>query len=109
MSNIIEHHIPFVEKYRPKKLEDLILPEYMHYKIMNFIKLKKIPNIIITGPPGAGKGTMSRYIEEQYKIPIISTGEILRQEIKNGTELGKLVKSLMEKGNLVPDNLVKTL
>jgi replication factor C subunit 2/4 len=55
MSNIIEHHIPFVEKYRPKKLEDLILPEYMHYKIMNFIKLKKIPNIIITGPPGTGK------------------------------------------------------
>ena len=55
MSNTIVHHIPFVEKYRPKKIEDLILPEYMHYKIMNFIKLNKIPNIIITGPPGTGK------------------------------------------------------
>ena len=55
MSDIIEHHIPFIEKYRPKKLEDLILPEYMHYKIMNFIKFKKMPNIIITGSPGTGK------------------------------------------------------
>jgi adenylate kinase len=62
--------------------------------------------IIITGPPGAGKGTMSRFIEEEFKIPIISTGEILRQEIKNGTELGIIAKDLIEKGDLVPDEIV---
>lgn len=63
-------------------------------------------NIIITGPPAAGKGTMSRYIEEHYNIPTVATGEILRQEIKNGTELGKIAKSLIEKGDFVPDDVV---
>lgn len=63
-------------------------------------------NIIITGPPAAGKGTMSRYIQENYQIPTIATGEILRQEIKKGTELGEIAKGLIEKGDFVPDDVV---
>lgn len=63
-------------------------------------------NIIITGPPAAGKGTMSRYIEEHYNIPTVATGEILRQEIKKGTEFGKMAKELIEKGDFVPDYVV---
>lgn len=62
--------------------------------------------IIITGPPGAGKGTMARFIQEDHNIPIISTGEILRKEIKAGTELGKAAKKLIEKGDFVPDEIV---
>ena len=63
-------------------------------------------NIIITGPPAAGKGTMSRYIQENYDIPTVATGEILRQEIKKGTHLGEIAKNLIEKGDFVPDELV---
>jgi adenylate kinase len=63
-------------------------------------------NIIITGPPAAGKGTMSRYIQEHYNIPTVATGEILRQEIKKGTELGDIAKNLIEKGDFVPDDVV---
>lgn len=63
-------------------------------------------NIIITGPPAAGKGTMSRYIEEHYNIPTVATGEILRQEIKKGTQMGEIAKALIEKGDFVPDDVV---
>jgi adenylate kinase len=65
-----------------------------------------IMKIILTGPPGAGKGTMARFIEEEYHIPMISTGEILRREISIESELGKKVKDLMESGNFVPDEIV---
>ncbi len=62
--------------------------------------------IVLLGPPGAGKGTVANKIAEKYKIPHISTGDIFRENIKNGTELGNKAKSYMDKGELVPDSLV---
>ena len=61
---------------------------------------------ILLGPPGAGKGTQAAKIVEKYHIPHISTGDIFRDNIKNGTELGKRAKEYMDKGELVPDDLV---
>ena len=61
--------------------------------------------IIMLGAPGAGKGTQAKMIAEKYKIPHISTGDIFRANIKNGTDLGKEAKSYMDKGELVPDEL----
>lgn len=66
-------------------------------------------NIILLGPPGAGKGTQAELIVEKYGIPQISTGDIFRANIKNGTELGKKAKTYMDAGNLVPDELVVDL
>ncbi|MCP3968183.1 MAG: adenylate kinase [Lentisphaerae bacterium] len=63
-------------------------------------------NLIFLGAPGAGKGTFSALLLEKYPLVHISTGDILRSEIKNGTELGKQAAALMEKGELVPDNIV---
>ena len=62
-------------------------------------------NIIMLGAPGAGKGTQAKMIAEQYQIPHISTGDIFRANIKNGTELGKEAKTYMDQGALVPDEL----
>ena len=65
--------------------------------------------IIMLGAPGAGKGTQAKMIAEKYSIPHISTGDIFRANIKNGTELGKKAKSYMDKGQLVPDELTLDL
>ena len=62
--------------------------------------------IIMLGAPGAGKGTQAKRIAEKYDIPHISTGDIFRENIKKGTELGKKAKEYMDKGELVPDDLV---
>ena len=61
--------------------------------------------IIMLGAPGAGKGTQAAEISKEYNIPHISTGDIFRSNIKNGTELGRLAKSYMDKGELVPDEV----
>ena len=61
---------------------------------------------VLLGPPGAGKGTQAVRIVEKYNIPHISTGDIFRENIKNGTELGKKAQEYMNKGELVPDDLV---
>jgi len=61
--------------------------------------------IIMLGAPGAGKGTQAKMIAEKYAIPHVSTGDIFRANIKNGTDLGKEAKSYMDKGELVPDEL----
>ena len=63
-------------------------------------------NLILLGPPGAGKGTQAVKIVEKYHIPHISTGDIFRENIKKGTELGKKAQEYMNRGELVPDDLV---
>ncbi|MBE5958955.1 MAG: adenylate kinase [Lachnospiraceae bacterium] len=65
--------------------------------------------IIMLGAPGAGKGTQAKMLAEKYNIPHISTGDIFRANIKNGTELGKKAKTYMDAGQLVPDELVVDL
>jgi adenylate kinase len=65
--------------------------------------------IILFGPPGAGKGTQARKIETRYNIPQLSTGEMLRNAIKNRSPLGVEVKSILEEGRLVPDQTVVDL
>ena len=63
-------------------------------------------NIILFGPPGAGKGTQSAKLIEKYNLMHISTGDLFRKHLKEGTSLGKLAKGYMDKGNLVPDQVV---
>ena len=63
-------------------------------------------NIVIFGAPGSGKGTQSERIVAKYGINHISTGDVLRAEIKNGTELGKTAKGYIDQGQLLPDNLI---
>lgn len=62
-------------------------------------------NIIMLGAPGAGKGTIASQMKDRYNLPHISTGEIFRENIKNNTELGKLAKTYIDKGALVPDDV----
>ncbi|MEK9628066.1 MAG: adenylate kinase [Nitrospinota bacterium] len=62
--------------------------------------------LILLGPPGAGKGTQAQLLKEKFHIPQISTGDILRQAVKDNTELGARAKSVMDAGQLVPDDVV---
>ena len=63
-------------------------------------------NLILLGAPGAGKGTQAELLTEKLSIPSISTGNMLREAMANGSELGKQVKELMESGALVPDDVI---
>src|SRR5690606_2944871 len=63
-------------------------------------------NLVLFGPPGAGKGTQSQKLIEKYQLIHLSTGDLLRNEIANGTELGLEAKKLMDEGKLVPDEVV---
>ena len=65
--------------------------------------------LILVGPPGAGKGTQAVHLAEYFKIPHISTGDIFRANLKNGTELGKQAQSFMDKGELVPDSVTNEM
>ena len=66
-------------------------------------------NIVIFGPPGAGKGTQSNLIKKKYKLYQLSTGELLRKEVKENTNLGKQISSIINLGNLVSDEIVGIL
>ena len=66
-------------------------------------------NLVIFGPPGAGKGTQSNLIVNQYNLYQLSTGELLRKEIKNNTNLGKEISEIINSGNLVSDKIVASL
>ncbi len=63
-------------------------------------------NIIFIGPPGAGKGTQAKILSNKYKIPHISTGDMLRAHISEGTKLGKEAEKFVKAGNLVPDSVI---
>lgn len=63
-------------------------------------------NIVLFGPPGAGKGTQSEKLIEKYQLVHLSTGDLFRKHLGEGTELGKLAQKYMDKGNLVPDSVV---
>lgn len=65
--------------------------------------------IVILGPPGSGKGTCAKIIGEMYGIPVITTGDMLREAVLKGTRLGCMAKNYMEKGELVPDDLVNSV
>ena len=69
----------------------------------------QMKNIVIFGAPGSGKGTQSDLLIKQYGLGHISTGDVLREEIKKGTELGKTAQSYIDKGNLIPDELMVSI
>ncbi len=62
--------------------------------------------LIFLGPPGAGKGTQANRVAQRYEVPHLSTGDMLRDAVTRGTELGRLAKPIMERGELVPDDIV---
>jgi adenylate kinase len=63
-------------------------------------------NLILLGPPGAGKGTQAARLTEDFHLPYIATGDMLREQVKKGTELGKQAKEYMDRGDLVPDDVI---
>src|SRR5919197_3161222 len=63
-------------------------------------------NLILLGPPGAGKGTQAARLREDFGLPYIGTGDLLREHRDNGTELGRQAREYMQRGDLVPDELV---
>jgi adenylate kinase len=86
------------------------VPLYRIYKVIIIflkIRFKKIKmKLIIFGPPGSGKGTYSSRLKEKFRLEKISTGDIFREEIKRGSNLGKRVEVYLKKGELVPDEIV---
>ena len=70
------------------------------------ISYSSMPDIVLLGPQGSGKGTHGRFIASKLGIPLISTGDMFREEVEKETELGKKIKDFVEKGELIPDEIV---
>lgn len=66
-------------------------------------------NVVLFGPPGSGKGTQAKYLEEKYNLKQLSTGDMFRYNIQNETDLGLLAKSYIDKGHLVPDEVTTNM
>lgn len=66
-------------------------------------------NIVLFGPPGSGKGTQAKFLEEKFNLKQLSTGDMFRYNLKNQTDLGKLAQSFMDKGHLVPDEVTTNM
>lgn len=77
-------------------------------KILKFNQYR-LPNVVIAGPPGSGKGTVSKLLKDEFGYSLISMGDILREEKKSGSELGKEISKLIDAGNLVPDEMVDSI
>ncbi len=104
---------PYTIDYIGLEIEnDFVVGFGLDYKglgrnLTSIYKLKKstMKNLVLFGPPGAGKGTQAEVLKEKYNLVHISTGDVFRYNIKNATELGTLAKSYMDKGQLVPDTV----
>ena len=66
-------------------------------------------NIVLLGAPGSGKGTLAKQLSEKYGYTLITTGDILREEKRSGSEIGKKINDILGKGNLVPDDIVNQI
>jgi len=66
-------------------------------------------NLVLLGPPGSGKGTQARVLSEKYQIPHVSTGDMLREEVRKGTSLGLEAKRIMDRGELLPDKVMAAM
>jgi adenylate kinase len=93
-------------KFQTYVSEEKIEVELKKYPISRALTMK---NIVLFGPPGAGKGTQADVLKEQYKLIHLSTGDMFRYNMKNGTALGTLAKTYTEKGHLVPDSVTNEM
>ena len=103
-------HLPSDVEARKEDLIDLWYKNKETQIKQDIVKVKiRMKNIVIFGAPGSGKGTQSDLMIEHYGLGHISTGDVLRNEIKKGTELGKLAASYIDGGNLIPDDLMVSI
>lgn len=87
------------------RIEDLFSEVKRRYECSK----KPVQNLVLIGPPGSGKGTQAPILRDELCLCHLATGDLLREAVANGTEVGKQAKAIMERGELVPDELVISL